>query len=246
MKAKTSNCRPEEEAFGRRFARSLQAPASTAACCGADPTRVMFANAPALHSAPWIDSVFKISTRAGTAPCAFSAFGTDPAVMFIKAPAAYSRARVSWLWSIFTKCVIASWSARSVFTSGHLQDRFMTPSAASAIPSCSNFSIGGPAPADQTASHGRSSAASIARACTAGRRPSSEMPPADPCCTTATRDGMRSGACVKPAFVFLVWSLKRLPMAPAARSLIRVSSSLRSAAKGASAPASTILSLILG
>mmetsp|Transcript_18347 Transcript_18347/g.64431 ORF Transcript_18347/g.64431 Transcript_18347/m.64431 type:complete len:216 (+) Transcript_18347:283-930(+) len=212
-----------------------------AAFWGSAPTRTMFASAPALHSAAWAASALRSSASANTMPTAFSPFSSEPAVIFIKAPAAYSFAVASPVFTIFMRWSMVPPFANSCFTSGHLQERFMIPKAASAIPSFSSARNGGPEPADQTASQGPSSAASIAKACAAWRLASSES---ERCWMMATSEGIMSGACWKPACTFALWSLKRFAKAPAALSLTASSSSVNTAAKAFKAPASTILSLI--
>mmetsp|Transcript_20839 Transcript_20839/g.58466 ORF Transcript_20839/g.58466 Transcript_20839/m.58466 type:complete len:224 (-) Transcript_20839:580-1251(-) len=187
-------------------------------------------------------STFRSSTSAGTTDTAFSAFSGDPAVMFMSAPAAYSFAIASLVFSIFIRYSRVPSLASSCLTSGQRQERFMMPRAASATMSLSSTRRGGPAPADHTASQGPSSAASMARACAACRFASSVRPGP---CRIVMSDGIISGACSKPAWTFALWSLKRFASAPAARSFTASSGSLRTAARGFRAPASTIRSLIL-
>mmetsp|Transcript_94550 Transcript_94550/g.282346 ORF Transcript_94550/g.282346 Transcript_94550/m.282346 type:complete len:238 (-) Transcript_94550:1659-2372(-) len=203
----------------------------------------MLARAPAPHSAACTPSArVRSSTSEGTTLVATLAFSADPAVMFISAPAAYSLAIRSPVLSMFMSSFIVPAFARSCLTSGQRQEMFMMPRAASAIMSFSSTNRGLSAPACQTASQGASSAASIAKACAAWRFASSVRVGAF---KMFISDGIMSGACSKPALTFALWSLKRFASAPAARSFTASSESFSTFASGLSAPASTILSLIL-
>mmetsp|Transcript_52029 Transcript_52029/g.139346 ORF Transcript_52029/g.139346 Transcript_52029/m.139346 type:complete len:229 (-) Transcript_52029:565-1251(-) len=191
VSASTASVLPLAVTLGSRAASELAAPASTAIFWASGPARTMLASAPAPHSAAWMPSALRSSTSAGTTSTAFSAFSGEPAVMFISAPAAYSLAMTSPIFSIFMRCSRVPLLASSIFTSGQRQERFMMPRAASATMSFSSVSKGLPAPCCQTASHGPSSAASIARACAAWRLASSVRPSAR---KISMRDGIISGA----------------------------------------------------
>mmetsp|Transcript_113142 Transcript_113142/g.325282 ORF Transcript_113142/g.325282 Transcript_113142/m.325282 type:complete len:237 (-) Transcript_113142:1463-2173(-) len=202
----------------------------------------MLASAPAAHSLAWRLSDPSISVKGATTPAQRSAISLEPAVMFISAPAAYSLDMMSPFRTMADKCSSVPAFASSCLTSGQRHDKFMMANAASATWSLSSFSSGDMAPADHTASQGASSAASIASACVACRLASSV---AFSLSVTAMSDGIRSGACSKPACTLALWSLNRLANAPAERSWTAMSSSWSSFARGLNAPASTMRSLIL-
>mmetsp|Transcript_118961 Transcript_118961/g.331890 ORF Transcript_118961/g.331890 Transcript_118961/m.331890 type:complete len:288 (+) Transcript_118961:156-1019(+) len=243
VRASTTRVLPLAVTLGSSAASSVAAPASAACRCASGPARRMFARAPAPHSAAWMPSAFSSSTSMGTTEAAFAAFSSEPAVMFMSAPAAYSLAMLSPVLSILTRSSSEPPFASCSLTSGQRQERFMMPSAASATPSFSSAIRGSPAPACQTASQGPSSAASIASAWADCRFASSVRPFIFRMAISA---GIMSGASAKPLCTFALWSLKRFASAPAARSFTASSGSLRTVASGFRAPASTIRSLIFG
>mmetsp|Transcript_103599 Transcript_103599/g.323908 ORF Transcript_103599/g.323908 Transcript_103599/m.323908 type:complete len:216 (+) Transcript_103599:250-897(+) len=204
VSASTASVLPLAVTLGSSAARELAAPDSAAIFWASGPARTMLARAPAPHSAAWMPSTLRRSTRAGTTGTAFSAFSVEPAVMFIRAPAAYSLAMASPVLSIFMRYSSVPPLASSALTSGQRQERFMMPRAASATMSFSSTRSGGPAPADHTASQGPSSAASMARAWAAWRRASSVRPGP---WRMPMSEGIISGAWSKPACTFWLWSL---------------------------------------
>mmetsp|Transcript_108843 Transcript_108843/g.306732 ORF Transcript_108843/g.306732 Transcript_108843/m.306732 type:complete len:216 (+) Transcript_108843:281-928(+) len=215
MKASTTKGLPPIVARGNNAANLSTTSMLVLGPSASSPAFAMLASAPALHSAACTLSASRSLASNGAAAPAFAAMSGDPAVKFMSAPAAYSFATTSACFNIAIKSSTAPPLAISSLTSWHLQAKFIIPSAASPMPSLSSAKKPGPGPADHTASHGPSSAASMANPCAACRF-ASDVALAD--FKMAIRNGIISGACLKPATTLALWSLKRLAMAPAARS----------------------------
>mmetsp|Transcript_65335 Transcript_65335/g.142367 ORF Transcript_65335/g.142367 Transcript_65335/m.142367 type:complete len:224 (-) Transcript_65335:2085-2756(-) len=190
-RASTTRLLPLAVALRSNDVSKVTTPSAAADACAFGPARTTLARAPALHSAACRLSDRRSPTNAGTAGTALAAL-SRATVMFIRAPAAYSLAIASPPLSMAIKLSMAPPSESSCLTSGHRQERFIMPRAASPIMSLSRARSGGPAPADHTASQDPSSAASIARAWAACRLASSVRPFS---WRMATSDGTISGAC---------------------------------------------------